>query len=64
MTADARIRLAELSEAVDQRADWDARVTAQVVAARSRGETWELIAQVLGVSRQAAWERYARIDGA
>lgn len=60
----ARVRLPELSEAVDQRADWDARVTARVIAARAQGESWELIAEVLGVSRQAAWERYARIADA
>lgn len=57
----ARVRLPELAEAVDQRADWDARVTARVIAARRERASWELIAQVLGVSRQAAWDRYARV---
>ena len=29
-----------------------------VVAARRDGQSWESIGRVLGVTRQAAWERY------
>ena len=31
---------------------------AQVEALRQRGVSWELIGRALGVSRQAAWERF------
>ena len=57
----ARVRLPELADAADNRADWDDQVTAQVIAARHAGHSWELIAQVLGVSRQGAWDRYAKL---
>lgn len=30
-----------------------------VQAARKKGHTWEEIGQALGVSRQAAWEKYS-----
>jgi hypothetical protein len=59
----AQVRLPELAEAVEQRAEWDARVTDAVIGARRQGASWDLIAQVLGVSRQSAWERYAPIAG-
>lgn len=36
-----------------------------VVSARIAGATWDEIADALGVSRQAAWERYRKVtDGA
>lgn len=35
---------------------------AAVRAARSEDSTWEEIGQALGVSRQAAWERFATSD--
>jgi hypothetical protein len=31
-------------------------------AARSQGNTWDQIGEALGVSRQAAWERFATSD--
>jgi hypothetical protein len=34
-----------------------------VTIMRSFGHTWEEIGQVLGVSRQAAWEKYRHVDG-
>lgn len=33
---------------------------AVIVEARAAGEPWQNIADALGVSRQAAWERYGR----
>jgi hypothetical protein len=38
---------------------FDAVQGAAARAARSEGITWEEIGQALGVSRQAAWERFA-----
>lgn len=32
-----------------------------VTVARERGHSWAEIAQALGVSKQAAWERYTRV---
>ena len=34
----------------------------KVKAARKSGASWTAIGKVLGVSRQAAWERYRHID--
>lgn len=31
-----------------------------VAAARANGETWQTIADALGISRQAAWERFGK----
>lgn len=38
---------------------FEAAQGAAAKAARSEGNTWDEIGQVLGVSRQAAWERFA-----
>jgi hypothetical protein len=38
---------------------FDAVQRAAVNAARGEGHTWDEIGQSLGVSRQAAWERFA-----
>jgi hypothetical protein len=38
---------------------FDAVQRAAAKAARSEGSTWDAIGQALGVSRQAAWERFA-----
>jgi hypothetical protein len=35
-------------------------LNAQVAALRERGVSWEAIGQALGVTRQAAWERFSR----
>jgi hypothetical protein len=44
------------AEAVDRAADG---VRDHVEMLRRRGVSWEKIAAVLGVSRQAAWERFS-----
>jgi hypothetical protein len=38
---------------------FDAVQGAAAKAARGKGSTWDEIGQALGVSRQAAWERFA-----
>lgn len=38
---------------------FDAVQGAAVKAARGEGSTWDEIGQAIGVSRQAAWERFA-----
>lgn len=48
-----------LRQAVDARANSQAEVDAAVRAARNAGFSWGRIAEVLGISRQAAHERYA-----
>ncbi len=38
----------------------DSNVRIAVGRARDQGQSWERIGSALGVSRQAAWERFAR----
>lgn len=56
MTADkaAAIAAAEVGDAGAQRALHDA-----IAAARAENATWHDVGLVLGISRQAAWERFA-----
>jgi len=49
--------LARLAAATEQHA---AAVTAQVLRVRALGGTWATIAAALGVTRQAACQRYGR----
>jgi hypothetical protein len=37
-----------------------AELAAAVAAARAAGDSWAMIGMALGVSRQAAWERFGR----
>jgi transcriptional regulator len=39
--------------------DFDEQETQVITLIRGKGYTWDQIAQVLGVTRQSAWERYA-----
>jgi hypothetical protein len=63
---DVRSRLAEALEerqrlqAESERID--ARITALVADGREYGITWHQLGRVLGVSKQAAWERFGRTD--
>ena len=50
--------LDDLREALHSRDKADALVTELVVEAKRRGYSWEQIAQVLRVTRSAAWQRY------
>lgn len=51
--------LAAVAAAVDARDQAEETLTASVVAARSNGRSWTEIAVRLGVSRQAARQKYA-----
>ena len=37
-------------------------VVRRVAAAREHGISWQSIGQVLGISKQAAWERFGKAD--
>lgn len=51
--------LRAIAEAVDDRDRADAKIRERVQIARAHGRSWNLIAVALGVSRQAARERFA-----
>lgn len=38
---------------------FDTKIRVTVSRARKRGKTWDEIGQALGISRQAAWERFS-----
>lgn len=48
--------LREIARTADE---FDSLKRSQVAAARRDGETWEAIAEALGVSRQSAWAYYS-----
>ncbi len=48
--------LHEIARTADE---FDSLKRSQVIAARRDGETWEAIAEALGVSRQSAWACYS-----
>jgi hypothetical protein len=52
--------LRAIAEAVDALRAAEAQVRERVEIARARGRSWNLIALPLGVSRQAARERFAQ----
>jgi hypothetical protein len=54
--------LQSLREAHEQLQGNDERVSRLVAAARELGSSWRSIGAVLGVSKQAAWERYGKSD--
>ena len=55
-------RLADMRADLDgKRADLDERLAQQVRAARVAGRTWPEIAVMLGVTKQAAHRKYARL---
>lgn len=56
--ADWRRRLKTLAETAKLAGIANQRVEQFVKISRMRGATWEQVASVLGVSRQAAWSRY------
>ena len=51
--------LESLQAAASAVRDAEAGLRDQVAALRARGASWSEIARALGVSRQAAWERFA-----
>lgn len=54
---------ATLSEAIDRRDQAERDIYAAVDDLRAGGATWAAIGTLLGVSRQAAWERYGDSAG-
>lgn len=50
--------LRAVAEAADAVRRDEARLKEQIAAARARGRSWNLIAVILGVSRQAARQRF------
>ena len=54
--------LSGLREAHEERERSERLIESLVAAAREYGASWTSIGQVLGVTKQAAWERYGRSD--
>jgi len=50
--------LNDIREFRDERDRADNDLDHAVARARAKGDSWEKIAQALGVTRQSAWERY------
>lgn len=55
------VSLREIEDQVGKRVSVEALIYQAVIAARLEGATWQEIADVLGVTRQAAWERFRRV---
>lgn len=51
--------LRDLASAVESRARADSAVLAAVLAAREDGATWQMIGDILGMTKQGAQKRYA-----
>ena len=54
----------ELAELVSLRGDLEDAIQAGVDGLREQGHSWQYIADGLGISRQAAHERYGRKEAA
>jgi uncharacterized protein with PIN domain len=54
--------LAGLRESHEQIRRSEDKISRLVAAAREMGVSWQSIGSVLGVSKQAAWERYGKND--
>lgn len=50
----------ELGELISLREEVEDAVTTAVAGLRERGESWQYIADGLGVTRQSAYERYGK----
>lgn len=59
---DAR-HVRRIAAAAKTLADADAELTAAVIAARTAGDSWAMVGTALGVSRQAAFQRFGGITG-
>jgi predicted transcriptional regulator len=53
--------LAALAELNDHRAAVDLRIAAEARAARAAGATWNEIGRILGITRQAAQQRFGAV---
>jgi hypothetical protein len=60
--ADARdaSHMRRIAAAAEALAAADAALTDAVAAARAAGDTWAMIGTALGISRQAAYQRFGR----
>jgi hypothetical protein len=54
--------LKERQKLEDETGRIDARIASLVAAGREYGITWQQIGRVLGMSKQAAWERFGKSD--
>ncbi|WP_197694617.1 hypothetical protein [Mycobacterium sp. 852002-51971_SCH5477799-a] len=63
VTLDDAQYLRRIREAADELDGAEARLRAAVAEAREHNETWGLIGMVLGVSRQAAQQRFSESEG-
>ncbi len=55
-------RLDALRLAFERRAADERRIKDLVLAARQAGASWQMIGSALGMTKQAAWERYRHED--
>jgi tellurite resistance protein len=62
VTLDDAPALRRIRELATELEGAEARLRAAVAEARANGETWSLIGMVLGVSRQAAQQRFGDAD--
>lgn len=53
--------LREIAELAEKRTEVDAAITEAVVSARAANRSWSEIGAMLGVSKQAAQRKYARV---
>lgn len=60
MTKTYEARLDSLRLAFERRGAEERKVNDLVVAARTEGISWQMIGEALGMSKQAAWERYGK----
>ena len=57
------LALNDLQDLANERADLDLRIWRSVIVARTKGLTWEQIGTALGVTKQAAQQRYGHLGG-
>lgn len=55
-------RIDSLRLAFERRAAEDRKVADLVLAAREAGASWQMIGEALGMSKQAAWEKYGKAN--
>ncbi len=63
-SADDITDLRAIAQVVDALARDEARLTEAVTAARVHGRSWGMVARALGVTRQAAQQRYGTLSAA
>lgn len=61
---DTKLWAQDLEQAVAKKAGADDEIYACVNGLRGNGVSWERIGQLLGMTRQAAWEKYGHLTQA